>query len=602
MGGMTSLGPAAVPGPAARSGGTALSGLADPTSPVDGTAPTKATGATTHARHTGSVVLSRRGLLRAGSALLAATALTPVLAACASETPVGLTEDGRALPIPPLLEPDADGRFELTAMTGTTEFLPGVASDTWGYNGAHLGPTLRLARGRSYEAVLTNDTDEDTTFHWHGLLVPAHADGGPHHPLEPGASQTIAFTPDQPSATLWYHPHPHEKTSDQVRRGLAGMILLEDPDEHAPGTAPEGSAPSAAEAPSALPAARTALPHEYGVDDIPVIIQDLRVTEDGELLGHNFGSDVGMLGETVLANGAPDAVLTTDRAVLRLRLLNGSLGRSYGLQLDSGDPLTVIGSDGGLLPEPVEVASVTLSPAERAEVLVEVPEAGVALVSRSPDLGNVADPEGVGGTDEFTILRIRRGAEGAASAGTAEGHGGGSSAATSANGSAGTATTGPASISALGLPAVLAELPEPVDGGQQRSFNLRGRQINGASMDMERIDAAMSSHAPEVWLLTNLDSAPHNFHVHNAQFRILDVAGQAPAPEFAGWKDTVYLRPQEAVRIAVVMPHHEDDDGSLPYMYHCHLMLHEDDGMMGQFTVDAAAGSAQAGSAGHGGH
>ncbi|WP_051298185.1 multicopper oxidase family protein [Brevibacterium album] len=531
-------------------------------------------------------VLSRRGLLRGGSAFLGLAALAPALTACAGETPVPTTEEGRPLPIPPLLEPDEHGRFALTASTGTTEFLPGVPSETWGYNGAHLGPTLRLARGRTYEAQLTNDTDEETTFHWHGLLVPAHADGGPHHPIAPGETQTLTLTPDQPSATLWYHPHPHESTSDQVRRGLAGMLLLDDPDGHTPGSVPQGMAASPAEAPSASPEAASALPHEYGVDDIPLIIQDLRLTDDGELLGHNFTSEVGMLGETVLTNGMPDAVLTTDREVLRLRLLNGSLGRIYGLRLDSGAPLTVIGSDGGLLPEPVEADSLTLSPAERAEVIVAVPADGLTLVSRDPDLGNVSDPEGVGGEDEFTILRVRRDSPAEAEAGEEDGSGAGASA------------DFRSALAALDLPDRLAELPDPVDAGQQRSFSLRGRQINGTTMDMDRIDAAMSSHEPEVWLLTNLDSSPHNFHIHNAQFRILDVGGRPPAPELAGWKDTVYTPPQEAMRIAVVMPHHEDDDGSIPYMYHCHLLLHEDDGMMGQFTVDAEPDAAT----GHGDH
>lgn len=515
-------------------------------------------------------VLDRRGLLRSGGALLSLAALAPVLASCSRETEVPVTDSGSPLPIPPLLEPDADGRFTLTAGQGTREFLPGVPTDTWGYDGDYLGPTIRMQRGRPVEAVLTNDTDEETTVHWHGLLVPAHADGGPHDPIMPGETRTVAFTPDQPPATLWYHPHPHEATARQVRRGLAGMLILDDADGHEPGTVSGDAVPSAAEAPSPSAEVLTSLPHEYGVDDLPVIVQDMRITEDGELLGHNFNSEVGLLGRTVVTNGVVGAVHTTDRQVLRLRLLNASQARSYGLRLDSGAPLTVIGSDGGLLPEPVEVDAISLSPAERADVLVEVPDGGVTLMSSEPELGNVADYEAVGGEDEFTLLRLER-TGGTADARESSGTGG---------------SGGPASIADLGLPAQLVALPDAPDSGQERQMTLRGRQINGRSMDMDRIDLVASSHQPEVWQVSNLDSSPHNFHIHNAQFRILDIGGAPPPPALAGWKDTIYTPPQRDTRIAVVFPAHEEDHSHLPYMFHCHLMLHEDDGMMGHFTVD----------------
>ena len=105
--------------------------------------------------------LDRRGVLRAGGALLSVAVLAPALASCSSETEVPVTADGTPLPIPPLLEPDADGRLSLTAARSTREFIPGVTTDTWGYNGAdYLGPTIRLQRGRAVEAVITNDTDE----------------------------------------------------------------------------------------------------------------------------------------------------------------------------------------------------------------------------------------------------------------------------------------------------------------------------------------------------------------------------------------------------------------------------------------------------------
>ena len=150
---------------------------------------------------------------------------------------------------------DADGTrvFDLDTRAGGKEFRPGRTTPTWGFNGGYLGPTLRAERGERVRANVRNSLDEASTVHWHGMHLPAGVDGGPHQMVDFGDRWSPQWTVDQPAASLWYHPHPHGATEKHVQRGLAGMFLLDDE-------------PSAA-----LP-----LPQRYGVDDLPLIVQDVR--------------------------------------------------------------------------------------------------------------------------------------------------------------------------------------------------------------------------------------------------------------------------------------------------------------------------------------
>ncbi len=172
------------------------------------------------------------------------------LAGCINGSPVdttGTVEFETPLPIPALVE---GTDFSLEAQEGTTEFA-GIPTKTLGYNGSYLGPTLVMNRGDDVRVHLQNSLEETTTLHWHGMHLPADMDGGPHQPVEPGQPWDPEWTVDQPAATLWYHPHPHGETERQVGMGLAGMVILRD------------------DAEAALP-----LPRDYGVDDLPVIVQD----------------------------------------------------------------------------------------------------------------------------------------------------------------------------------------------------------------------------------------------------------------------------------------------------------------------------------------
>lgn len=156
------------------------------------------------------------------------------------------------LKIPPMLERDKGEGVEYTvrAQKGKTEIFDGIETNTYGYNGAFLGPVLRFSKGDTVKIRTINELDEETTFHWHGLEVPGDADGGPHDSLKPGEEKLIGFKVKQEASTLWFHPHPKGKTAEQVYNGLAGLIYIDDDHSKSLG-----------------------LPNEYGKNDIPLIFQ-----------------------------------------------------------------------------------------------------------------------------------------------------------------------------------------------------------------------------------------------------------------------------------------------------------------------------------------
>lgn len=449
---------------------------------------------------------------------------------------VGKVSFETPLAIPPLAEStvDADGTrvFHLDARAATTEFTPGVPSNTWGFNGSYLGPTLVAHRGEHVRVDVTNSLDDPTTVHWHGMHLPAAMDGGPHQMIEPDATWSPEWDIDQQAATLWYHPHPHGETEHHVARGLAGMFLLKDDIE------------------AALP-----LPREYGVDDIPVIVQDTGFSADGERETGQRGF-AGALGDELIVNGTRGPYFEVTDELVRLRLLNASTARTYAFTWGDGRPIDLIATDGGLLEASVELDRVMLSPGERAEVLVRVTP-GERLVLRSEMTAGTAGMIDTiaamnGGTDSFDVLEVR-------AADRLE----------------------PSPV----VPERLTDVP-PVDESQvvtTRTFDLDGFEINGHQMEMGRIDETVTVDTTERWTVTNASQMPHSFHVHDVQFRIASIDGSPPPPELAGWKDTFFATPETEFDLILRFEDYADPD--TPYMYHCHLLWHEDQGMMGQFAV-----------------
>lgn len=445
--------------------------------------------------------------------------------------------------IPPVLEPRVDdaGRkhFDLRLQTGRSELLPGHSTETWGVNGSYLGPTIRARSGDDVTMHVTNDLPETSSLHWHGMRLPAKMDGGPHQEVEPGDTWSPHWTVKQPAASLWYHPHPHGKTAKHVYRGVSGMFLIDDAESDG-----------------------LDLPDEYGVDDVPLVIQDKKFSDEGELvfdrapsLHETVGAGLtGILGDTILVNGTHNPHFEVSRTLTRLRVLNGSPARIYNLGFDDGRSFQVIGTDSGLLPQPQQRDRVMVSPGERVEIVVRLGPGESPVLRSFPGGVGAGFPMDrfAGDDDTFDLIQLRA----------------------------------PANlVPSREVPAELAageRLTAP-DDARVREFKLGGTsRINGERMDMARIDEVVPAGAVEIWEVRG-GGNPHSFHIHDVAFRILDIDGEAPPAWLAGRKDTVYLQPGTRVRLVVEFG--TDVDSEVPYMYHCHLLYHEDNGMMGQFVI-----------------
>ncbi len=439
---------------------------------------------------------------------------------------------GAPLSIPPILEESgSEGRervFDLTVQRGTREFATGTQSATLGYNGEYLGPTIRVRRNDNVRLRVRNHLDEATTVHWHGAHLPAEADGGPHQRVPAGDTWEARFRIAQEAATLWYHPHDMGTSAEQVYQGLAGFFIIDD--EHSDSLA---------------------LPDTYGTDDIPLVLQERRFTRDGRLEYNPRMPDImhGYFGNALLTNGAVEPFLEVSDQRIRLRILNGSNSSLLRVFMDSGIPMYQVATDGGFLGRPVEVEQVVLSPGERAELVLDL-----------------------------------RGQEGTRPSLMAESNGGNTYTALSLRVAA-------ALQQSRELPATLVRRETPTDTGavRRRDFVLssmgRGGRltINGRTMDMSRIDEQVKLGTTEVWRISSqgmMMAMPHNFHVHGLQFQILRMNGSQPPPHLRGPKDTVLLYPGDTVEIVL---NFENYTGV--FMYHCHLLEHEDEGMMGQFEV-----------------
>lgn len=457
------------------------------------------------------------------------------------------------LPIPPAL---TGTEFELHLQKGAREFFPGFTTNTMGVNGDLLGPTLILNKGDLVTMNLINELDEPTTIHWHGMHVSAANDGGPHTVIEAGTTWSPQFTVLDHAATYWYHPHLHMKTAEHVTKGIAGFIIVKDEEE-----------------------AALELPRSYGEDDFPIVIQSRAFDADMQFIVETAADDV------LLVNGVRDPYLEVPAQVVRLRLLNGSTDRTYNLGFEGNIEFFQIATDGGLLGEPLPMDRLQLAPGERAEILLNLNGmAGQSLTLKSfsselasgiygaasPSPMPVATIPGyssnpLNGSD-FDILKLNVGS--------------------------------PSVNPITAIPATLVpQNPIPEASAQQtRNLTFQPQQmgptgmangpfvINGASFNLDVINFEIPLGNTEIWQLTNMTGISHPFHIHDVQFYVLDVNGAPPPANMLGRKDVVLVPPMGGtVRFITRFEDFADDE--VPYMYHCHMLTHEDAGMMGQFIV-----------------
>ncbi len=452
------------------------------------------------------------------------------LAACGGSSGGGtdisdnITGVQTSLNIPPLLEMDENNAILLTAQTGQSSFIDSVSQATWGYNGVYLGPTIRVRKDDTVNFTVTNNNiGEDITTHWHGLHIPGEVDGTPYQRIANGDSWAPTLEIAQEASTNWYHSHIHGRTSEHVYKGMAGMFIIEDTNSDA-----------------------LDLPKTYGEDDIPLIVQDKLFNDDGTM---ELPSGGRFLGNTILVNGTVNPVLEVQRKKVRFRLLNGSNARFYQFRMSDGSAFKKIATEGGFLNEPVTMNSLIMGPGERNEIVIDFSgyDIGDEITLISDDLDN-----GTGNT--FDIIQF---------------------------------IVVEATLADSTLPLIMNTVPSPDDFTTvtNHSFDLGGGAIgiDGAgrqSFDMMRNDLTVTKGEYQKWTISG---GHHTFHVHGCSFLILTRGGVAPSAADAGWKDTVIVENNEDVEFVVRFNY--SANALSRYMFHCHILGHEDNGMMGQFEV-----------------
>jgi FtsP/CotA-like multicopper oxidase with cupredoxin domain len=468
-----------------------------------------------------------RSLVRRGSAIVIATAL-----GCgqpsAPSAPDPVREFAGAYPE----EATADGAvrtFEITAAETEVPLIDGGALKVWAYNGQVPGPTLRVRLGDTVRVHFTNRLPQETTIHWHGVRVPNAMDGVPHAtqpPVRSGETFTYELTPKD-AGTFWFHPHV--RSSEQVERGLYGLLIVED---------------------------RAPPPYTR---DVAWILDDWLLGADRQIVPqfntpHDLMHD-GRWGNAITVNGRTDTVLKVAAGErVRLRLLNASNGRVYAPDLGGLDA-KIIAVDGLYTRAPLPLEGFELAPGNRLDLDVVIAGAGRSIVV----------------TDQFYPQRPNRLAE------------------IEIDGAAVAAAAPPAfaSPARAHVPAWRGALETPVT----RELRLDARRGGEFGIEWTINGEAFAGHAhahPSMTLergrwshlrFVNASARLHPIHLHGMFFKVIGRDGVAVDEPF--FRDTVLVHARETIDVGVVPL----DVGD--WMMHCHILEHAEAGMMTMIAVRA---------------
>ena len=476
-----------------------------------------------------------------------------------------------------------DTEIAITAAEKYVQILSGAQTRVWSYSGQllsgtgvtvqnlpgnYLGPILRVKSGTKLRMYFHNNLAEDSVIHPHGLRVPENCDGTPMQAIGPGETKIYDFQVIDPAGPHWFHPHPHMRTAEQVAMGLAGLFHVWDPTEEL-----------------AVPGAST------GANDIPVIIQDRTFDSYNQIL-YQPNNMWGYLGNRILVNGKLNATFSLEPRAYRLRILNGSNARTYKLAWSNGMPLNVIGTDGGLLPAVATRSYVMLSPGERIDIWADFTSLArkqVILRSLSFDPGGGMMGGGGGGM-------------GGGGGGMGGGGGGGGMGSGMSMGSAFDILTVNVGRKASSKPTLgpLPALPVIYNASNVPNYNtprpftldmsMMTWTINGRVYEMMGVadDEMVYLGDTEAWEWINNSPIPHPMHIHNVQFQVVKrtpstFSSYATVNQGfvdSGWKDTVLVWPGERVKVAMKF-----DSYAGMYMYHCHILEHEDMTMMRNYMI-----------------
>ncbi len=457
-----------------------------------------------------------------------------------------------------------EGRFTIEASPDELEIIPGKTTrNLLTYKvGNYINPIIVLRKGDTYSSNFLNNTGEKSIVHWHGFRADWESDGHPYYSVENG--NTYVY-PDiniiDRSGTYFYHPHPHGRTGYQVYHGLAGMVIIEDEEEDR---------------------LKNLLDLEYGFTDLPLIIQDKTFSPNGDLIYNPIGMNgtMGFWGDTVLVNLTPNPYLNVSRRVYRFRILNGSNARPYRLVLLKGSDkmrFWVIGVEGGLLKQPVEVEEILVSPGERIDILVDFRDANNGDTLKLYNLPNNLNR--MGGMNRsrmnasFEVLEFRISSDSSYDKQI------------------------PSVLSTIKPIRTIGAKRERVVLGMRRGvFTING-QVWDESDPLKDYGFNYNNGDIVIFDIFNRTGMYHPMHIHGFQFQVLrrlrspKVIRNLAIDRFGrmatdlGWKDTVIVAPRERVRIAVDMSHNFGKEQI--YLFHCHILEHHDAGMMVNYIVSA---------------
>jgi FtsP/CotA-like multicopper oxidase with cupredoxin domain len=478
-----------------------------------------------------------------------------LLASCGADSSsraVGAVTDHGGSPGARLLQPSV-----LQSTNGLLEvsLLVKAGLHPWGsgnryalsYNGSTPGPTLRVRPGDTMRITLRNELDQETNLHTHGLHVsPSGISDNIYRMATPGQSLACEYTIpiDHRSGTFWYHPHLHGLTASQVAGGLAGAIVVDDSIDDALSE----------------------------TTDRLLILSDPKIDPNSKALDASLSErQAGREGDVLLVNGQlRPSIHAQVGDIERWRLVNASPSRYYRLRL-SGLAMSLIGTDQGRLSAPMEISEVFLTPGQRAEVLVPIVASGKASLTATPVTRSLMSHGGASASSSMG------GMSGMSDAGARSVSG---VTLITVDATARSSRGSPRAPSAIN-PAIVI-LPTAVD--RRRTISLGAMAmgnaefvINGRTFDKGRIDINTTGGDTEEWVLVNDSMMDHPFHLHVWPFKVVARSDGAPDP---GWRDTVNVPSGGTVTIRVPFT-----DFTGTSVFHCHILDHEDLGMMGQICV-----------------
>ena len=466
----------------------------------------------------------------------------------------------------PTVYTSTDGLLELELEASyRTINIDGQPTTLMAYNGQMPGPRLEARPGDTVRIRFTNNLPEPTNLHYHGLNI-SHSGNADNVFLsvEPGETFAYEFTipEDHPAGTFWYHPHRHGFVADQVFAGLSGFFVVR-------GELDE-------------------IPEVQSASEAFLALKDFQLNEEGKIAKPDqMAAMMGREGSLITAAGEVNPTLQIPTSgLLRLRLLNASVSRFYRLQIEQ-HPMYLIATDGGAISAPVEVKELLLVPGERAEVLIKGDQApgSYRLLNLPYDRGGMGMMgDGAMGDMDMSEGHSMKGMDMGMDTDTSDASEGGSLPLATFNYSDDTAET--VALPTQLIPVETLAAPQNtrrLELSMRMSF-LRGMAftIDDKTYSEDRVDIEVPLGTVEEWEIANVDAdmMDHPFHIHAAAFQVVSRDGK-PEP-YSAWKDTVLVRGGETLRIRI---HFKDFPSKS--VYHCHILDHEELGMMGIIDVQA---------------